>query len=85
MGILGADDKTELDMKPPYDIKMIVEEASAARYERADLTIRVPSSLGTPLTREHVRSSLWKGGSVRVVAECADGRFIARDVQAFAP
>jgi hypothetical protein len=85
LGILGADGKTELDLVPPYDLQMLVRQASSSRYERSHLTIRVPASLGQPLSREDVRSSLWKGGTIRVTATCVDGRFIAQRVAAFPP
>lgn len=85
MGIIGADGKTELDMVPPYDVEMQVERASAPTYERADISIRVPASLGQPLTREDVRSSLWKGGTIHVVAECDGDRFVVQQVEALPP
>ena len=85
LGIIGADGKTELDMVPPYDVEMQVEQASSKIYERADITIRVPASLGEPLTREDVRSSLWKGGTIHVVAGCDGDRFVAQQVEAFPP
>ena len=71
-----------VDMKPPYVIRVLVDEASARAYERAHLRIRVPESLGRPLTHGDVRTTLWKGGDVRLVATCAGGRFIASEVQA---
>src|SRR6266508_2473817 len=34
LGIIGADGKTELDLVPPYDLMLRVDQASAARYKR---------------------------------------------------
>ena len=34
------------------------------RYDRAFVTVRVPASLGAPLTRAHVRTALWKPGTI---------------------
>jgi len=79
IGILGADGNTEVDLKPPYDVYVEVREASADAYERADITVRVPESLGMPLTREDVEESLWKGGDIRIVATCLEGPYTAQD------
>ncbi|CAN5247476.1 hypothetical protein BH20ACT24_BH20ACT24_04430 [soil metagenome] len=83
LGILGADGRTEVDLQTPYDITLRVDEASSSRYERAELTVRVPESLGKPLSRADLEASLWEGGDIRVVAECADGGHVAREVEAF--
>jgi len=32
-GILGVDGNTELDLRPPYDVDLLVTAASAPRYE----------------------------------------------------
>jgi hypothetical protein len=86
LGILGADEKTELDLLPPYDLSLFVEESSARRYDRAFLDIRVPSEAGKLLTREDIKKSLWEGGSIEVVVAGCDGRrFLAEDATAFAP
>jgi Family of unknown function (DUF6281) len=85
LGIIGVDGNTEVDLVPPYDLDMRVDEASAARYERVFLTIHVAESLGQPLTREDVRSSLWKGGTLSIVATCLDGQFWAERVTAYRP
>ena len=85
LGILGTDGNTELDLALPYKIDLQVQEASAPRYERAFLTVRVPANLGRPLTREDVKSSLWKGGTIELVAICAGGRYIARSVRSYPP
>jgi hypothetical protein len=84
-GILGADGKTELDMVPPYDVDLLVETASAPRYERAFLTVRVPPSLGTPLSEDDLSTSLWQGGSIEITARCSRDRFVAERVEAFPP
>jgi hypothetical protein len=85
LGILGADGNTEVDLKPPYDIELFVASTSAARYERAFLTVRVPPSLGEPLTREDVKSSLWKGGTVSMRVRCGDGGVFVAETIAAAP
>jgi hypothetical protein len=85
-GILGVDGKTELDLDPPYDVYVIVDEASAPRYERAYLTVRVPPSLGRPITRDDIQTSLWEGGTIALRVRCSrDGGFVAEDVAAFPP
>lgn len=81
LGILGADSHTELDMAPPYDVDVFVEETSASRYERTFLTVRVPPSLGRPLSRDEARAAL-HGGTVSITATCADRRYIAREITA---
>jgi hypothetical protein len=78
-------DRTELDLIPPYQLDMLVQRASATRYERAYLTIQVPHSLGRPLTHEDVAASLWKGGTISIVAGCQGSRYVAERVQAFPP
>jgi len=82
IGILGADGNTELDMDPPYDVEMLVDTSSSPAYERAQLTIRVPASLGRPLTRDDVGASLWKGGRIAVSATCRGDGFVASEVAA---
>jgi hypothetical protein len=79
IGILGADGTTEVDMQPPYDVYVDVREASSDAYERAEVTVRVPESLGMPLTREDLETSLWKGGDIRMVATCLEGPYTAQD------
>lgn len=82
LGILSPDGTTELDMVPPYNIEMLVERSTVKRYERANLTILVPASLGKPLTREDVRMSLRQGREIRILASCEGGRFVAESVEA---
>lgn len=83
LGILGADGHTELDLQPPYDLDVLVERASAARYERAFLTVRVPVSLGKPLTRADIKSSLWRAGTVALRVRCGGkGEYVAEAVSA---
>lgn len=84
-GILGADGNTEDDLIPPYDLEVVVTDATPDVYERADLFVRVPKSLGKPLTHDDVKSSLWKGGNIEILANCENGRFIAERIEAFAP
>lgn len=85
LGILGADGDTELDLDPPYDLEMTVSESSAARYEGAHLTIRAPSSLGRPLRREDIRSSLWEGGTISLTVSCHGRDYVAAQVEAYPP
>jgi hypothetical protein len=85
LGIIGAEGDTEVDLVPPYDLSMRVDDASVARYERTFLTIHVAANTGRPLTREDVRRSLWEGGNLSVTAACGDGGFIAEDVTALPP
>jgi hypothetical protein len=85
LGILGADEKTELDMEPPYDLDLFVEDASTRRYEDVHLTVRVPQSAGKPLTRADVKASLWEGGTIHIEAECKAGRFVAHAADAYPP
>jgi Family of unknown function (DUF6281) len=85
LGILGADGHSEVDLKPPYDVDLRVRATSDRRYQRAQITVRVPFALGRPLTHHDVRSSLWKGGTISVTATCQDGRFIADTVETSPP
>jgi uncharacterized protein DUF6281 len=84
-GILGADGHTELDLAPPYDVSMLVERSSVTRYDRAFLTVRVPTGLGRPLDRSDIQTSLWEGGTISVTAECRNGRFLAEHIDAKEP
>ena len=85
LGIVGADGSTELDLNPPYDVRIRVNAASLAAYERAELTIRVPPSLGRPLTRRDIESSLWRGGTLKTTVTCNDGEFVASSIEAAPP
>ncbi len=80
LGILGADGQTELDLLPPYDIELLVTRSSPSGYERADLTVRVPPSLGQPLSHTDIEDSLWTGGEIDVIATCVGERFLATGV-----
>jgi hypothetical protein len=85
LGIVTPDEATEDDLVPPYDLEMSVDRSSAQRYERARLTIRVPSDLGRPLTRNDLRASLWEGGTISLTVAC-DGRdYVASRVAAYPP
>lgn len=85
LGILEADGETETDLIPPYDLELLVSKASSLRYERAKLFVRVPRSLGEPLSHEDIRSSLWEGGTLEIVATCSGAAFVAEAVTAFPP
>lgn len=85
LGILGADGRTELDLDPPYDVRIRVSEASVAAYERAEINVRVPMALGRPLTRSDIESSLWGGGTLKATVSCRDGSFVASSVTAVPP
>jgi hypothetical protein len=80
LGILGGDGKTEVDLIPPYTVDLLVSETSARRYDHAFLTVRVPATLGAPLTHADVRAALWHPGTIHVVADCSGGRFVARSI-----
>lgn len=76
----------ELDMVPPYDVDLFVEESSVPQYERAFLTVRVPEALGRPLTRTDIRDSLRRGGSITLSVACwLDGRYVAERIAAHPP
>ena len=85
LGILGADGNTEVDLVAPYNVQVFVKDASARRYERAFLTVRVPTSLRRPITRDDVRSSLWKGGTIEFSTRCRGSSYIAERVRAYSP
>jgi hypothetical protein len=78
-------DRTEVDLIPPYQLDMLVMETTNHRYERAYLMIQVPESLGHPLSREDLAGSLWRGGTISITSGCQDGRFVAQRVNAFPP
>ena len=78
-------DMTEVDLETPYQIDMQVAHASVRRYMRAFLTIQVPETLGRPLSREDIETSLWKAGSISVTVSCRDGGYVAEDVTASPP
>jgi hypothetical protein len=82
LGIIGADGKTEVDLVPPYDLMMRVDEASDARLERTFLTIRVSDELGQPLTHEDVRTYLQHEGDLSISATCRGSAFLATSVAA---
>jgi hypothetical protein len=84
-GIVRPNGTTELAMRPPYDVELVVEHASAARYLRSFLTVRVPPSLGRPLTEADIHDSLDRGGTIAITATCAGGRFVADQVRVFPP
>ena len=85
LGIIGPGEQTELDMVPPYQIDLRVEDASAPGYEGALLSVHVRRALEEGLTREDVKASLWEGGTVDAVTECRGGKYVARSLQAFPP
>lgn len=85
LGILAAGGGTELTMRPPYDLEILAAHATPSRYLRALLKVRVPASLGRPLTEHDIHSVLDKGGSITITATCGDGRYIAEQVRAQPP
>jgi Family of unknown function (DUF6281) len=85
LGIIGIDGKTEVDLVPPYKIDLLAVDASTHDYENAFLTVLVPHSLGSVLTKDDVRSSLWKGGTIDFVARCHGPRFVAERVASKPP
>jgi len=85
LGILGRDGDTERDLLPPYDISMRVDDASSDAYEDAFITVLVELEAGTPITRHDVRTSLWEGGTIHIVATCRDGAFEANEISTSPP
>jgi Family of unknown function (DUF6281) len=85
LGIIGADGHTELDLDPPYDVRIKVDESSFPDYTRAALTVRVPARLGRPLSRKDIESSLWEGGTLTATVSCTESRFVASTIRASAP
>lgn len=85
LGIVGPDETTELDMIPPYTLEMLVTRSTSPTYANSEITIEVPRSLGRPLTRNDVKTSLWEAGTLDVRATCDGDRFVAESVEAFAP
>ena len=77
VGIIQPDQTTELDLVPPYDLELLVSVASAPEYQGTDLTVRVPASAGRLVTKEDIRTSLWKGGSIEMTVRCSGARFLA--------
>jgi hypothetical protein len=82
LGILGINGRTEVDVVPPYVLEIHVRRASKPRYLRAFLRVRVPKSLGRPLTREDIENVLWKGGDIATTVRCVRGRYVAVKVEA---
>jgi hypothetical protein len=85
LGITGADGQTEVDLDPPYDVRIRVTESSFPAYERAELVVRVPEALGRPVTREDIESSLWVGGTLEATVSCRNVDFVASSIEAAAP
>jgi hypothetical protein len=84
LGIVGTDGTG--DPEPPYALELFVEVSSSPRYEGSFLTVSVPSSLGTPLTREDIETSLWEGGTISTRVGCAErGAYVAESVTADPP
>jgi len=85
LSIPGTDANVEPDPVPPYRVEMLVTSSSAPEYLNAELEILVPPALGTPITHEDVRSALWTGGTIHVVATCRGDRFIATAIATSPP
>jgi Family of unknown function (DUF6281) len=84
-GILAPNGDTETDLVPPYDLSLLVLHTSSARYARAFLDVRVPASLGRPITRAELRASLLHGGTIAITATCRSGRYVATHVETAPP
>lgn len=84
-GILRPDGRTEVSMVPPYNVDLLVRDSSSNRYERAFLTVRVPASLGRPLTEHDVQAYLLHRGWVSATVRCRAGRYVASAISALAP
>jgi hypothetical protein len=85
LGILRPNGRTELTMTPPYDLEIFAARATPRRYRRAFLTVRVPTSLGRPLTEHDIHTVLDKGGSIAITATCRDGGYVAEQVRPHPP
>jgi hypothetical protein len=85
LGILGPGGQTEVDLVPPYTLSLFVLHSSSPRYLRAFLDVRVPASLGRPITRPKLRASLLHGGTISITATCRSGRYIATHVETAPP
>ena len=85
LGILAPNGDTETDLVPPYDLSLHVLHTSSDRYARAFLDVRVPASLGTPITKPQLRASLLHGGTVSITATCRAGGYIATHVRTAPP
>lgn len=83
VGIIGPNETTELDLEPPYDLEMLVLEATDPAYEGADLIVHVPASSGRLITRPDIRTSLWEGGSIDIEAGCDGDRFVATSARTY--
>jgi hypothetical protein len=83
VGIIEPDGTTEVDLIPPYDLELLVSEASSPEYRGADMTVRVPASAGRLVSKEDIHTSLWKGGSIEMTVRCAGDRFLADTVETY--
>ena len=64
---------------------MRVDDASSDAYEDAFITVLVEPEAGTPITRHDVRTSLWEGGTIHIVATCRDEAFEATEISTSPP
>jgi hypothetical protein len=85
LGILAPGGRTETDLVPPYDLSLLVLHTSSARYARAFLDVRVPASLGRPITRRELKASLLHGGTIAITATCRSGRYVATQIETAPP
>ena len=85
LGILAPNGRTETDLVPPYDLSLLVLHTSSARYARAFLDVRVPASMGRPITKPELRASLLRGGTIAITAACRSGRYVATHVETAPP
>jgi uncharacterized protein DUF6281 len=83
IGIIQPNQTTELDLIPPYDLELLVSRGSSPEYRGADLSVRVPASAGRLVSKEDIRTSLWKGGSIEMTVRCAGDRFLAQTVETY--
>jgi hypothetical protein len=83
VGIIEPDGTTEVDLIPPYDLELLVSEASSPEYRGADITVRVPASAGRLVSKKDIRTSLWKGGSIDMTVRCARDRLLADTVETY--
>ena len=69
---------------PQYDGDMHVD-VGPEQYEGAQITVHASTSTSPALGPDHVKSSLWTGGSVTAQVRCDGDRFKATALTAAAP
>lgn len=84
-GILAPNGDTETDLVPPYDLSLLVLHTSSDRYARAFLDVRVPASMGRPITEPELKASLLHAGTIAITATRRAGRYVATHIETAPP